>query len=234
MSSGGKKTLLGVDAIHNHKLVAENLNEKGILDLLRDSPRAKIIISPIGGRHSVDELCKKSGGIVLIDESYYEFSHFSVIDMVKSHPNLAVTRTMSKAFGLAGLKVGYMVAGEAVLQAFSSLDLPLRPTTSSIYAAVEALKNTEYMERNVAHVIAERERVTREASNIGVEVYPSSANFLLMRTNAPDAARRLRELGVLVFDPSNQLPSEFIRVSVGTPEEDDPFLSSLKQIVDGR
>jgi histidinol-phosphate aminotransferase len=191
-----------------------------------NNPTGKLLI----GKNSVDELCRSSSGVVLIDESYYEFSHFSVIDMTKSHPNLIVARTMSKAFGLAGLKVGYLVAGEAVLEAFSSLDLPLRPTTPSVCAAMEALKDMEYMERNVELVTKERKRVRREASRIGVEVYPSSTNFLLMRTSVPNAAKKLKELRIIVFDASNQLSSEFIRVSIGTYEENNVFLSSLKEI----
>jgi histidinol-phosphate aminotransferase len=168
---------------------------------------------------------------LLIDESYYEFCHFSVIDMVKSHPNLIVTRSMSKAFGLAGLKVGYMIAGEAVLEAFSSLEIVLRPTAPSVYAAIEALKDTRYIEENVALVNGERERVGRQASDIGVEAYSSGTNFLLMDTHTPDAARKLKELGVMVCDVSRQISSEFIRVSIGNEKENDLFLSALKQIV---
>ncbi|NOQ17867.1 MAG: aminotransferase class I/II-fold pyridoxal phosphate-dependent enzyme, partial [Dehalococcoidales bacterium] len=168
---------------------------------------------------------------LLVDESYYEFADFSVIDMVKDYPNLIVTRTMSKAFALAGLKIGYMTAGEAVLRDLSSLEVALRPTTPSACAAVAALKNIEYMTNNVALVNKERKRVSREASAMGAEVYPSSTNFLLMRTSQANAARKLKERGVVVFDPSNQFSSQFIRVSIGTPEENDIFLSSLKEIL---
>ena len=182
-------------------------------------------------RGLVDELCESLSGILLVDEGYYEFSRFTVADMVRGHSNLAVTRTMSKAFGLAGLKLGYMIAGETVLDSFSSLDLPLRPTKPSVHAAIEALKNTGYMERNVKLIVEERERVRKEASEIGVKVYPSCANFLLIRTDIPHAARRLRELGITVFDLSNQLSHEFIRVSIGLKEEDDAFLSALRRVV---
>jgi len=190
-----------------------------------DSPN-----NPTGGllldRGSTKRLCESSSGVLL-----YEFADFSVIDMVKDCTNLIVTRTMSKAFGLAGLKVGYMIAGEAVQKDLSSLEVALRPTTPSVYAAVAALKDIEYMTNNVALVSEERERVSRKASAMGVEVYPSSTNFLLMRTSQANAARKLKDRGVVVFDPSNQFPSQFIRVSIGTPEENDIFLSSLKEIL---
>ena len=192
-----------------------------------NNPTGRLLLD----RGSIRRLCESSSGVLLVDESYYEFAGFSVIDMVKDYTNLIVTRTMSKAFGLAGLKVGYMAAGEAVLRDLSSLEVALRPTTPSACAAVAALKDIEYMTNNVALVNKERERVSREASAMGVEVYPSSTNFLLMRTSQANAARKLKERGVVVFDPSNQFPSQFIRVSIGTPEENDIFLSSLKEIL---
>jgi histidinol-phosphate aminotransferase len=180
---------------------------------------------------SVEALCESTTGIVLVDEGYYEFSHFTVADLVKNQPNLAVARTMSKAFGLAGLKLGYMIAGETVLNPLFPVDLPLRPSKPSVYAAIEALKDTEYMKRNVRRIAKERERVRERIEEIGLDVYPSCTNFLLIRTDVPDTARRLKELGVTVFDPSKQLPCEFIRVSVGLEEDDDAFLSALKKIL---
>lgn len=180
---------------------------------------------------SVEELCESTSGIVLVDEGYYEFSHFTVANLVKSHPNLAVTRTMSKAFGLAGLKLGYMIAGETVLDSFSTVDLPLRPSKPSVYAAIEALKDTGYMKRNVRRIAEERERVREIVDKIGLDVCPSCTNFLLIRTDAPYTGRRLKELGVMVFDPSRQLPCKYIRVSVGLKEENDAFLSALKKIL---
>ncbi len=192
-----------------------------------NNPTGRLLLD----RGSIRRLCESSSGMLLVDESYYEFAGFSVIDMVKDYTNLIVTRTMSKAFGLAGLKIGYMAAGEAVLRDLSSLEVALRPTTPSACAAIAALKDIEYMTNNVALVNKERERVSREASAMGVEVYPSSTNFLLMRTSQANAARKLNERGVVVFDPSNQFPSQFIRVSIGTPEENGIFLSSLAEIL---
>jgi len=185
-----------------------------------NNPTGRLLLD----RGSTRRLCESSSGMLLVDESYYEFADFSVIDMVKDCTNLIVTRTMSKAFGLAGLKVGYM-------SDLSSLEVALRPTTPSACATVTALKDIKYMTNNVALVSEERERVSREASAMGVEVYPSSTNFLLMRTSQANAARKLKERGVVVFDPSNQFPSQFIRVSIGTPEENSIFLSSLAEIL---
>jgi histidinol-phosphate aminotransferase len=192
-----------------------------------NNPSGRILLD----RGLVDELCENISGILLIDEGYYEFSHFTIADTVKNHSNLAVTRTMSKAFGLAGLKLGYMIAGETVLNVFSKLDLPLRPAKPSVYAAIEALKDTSYMERNVELIIEQRERVREEASKIGANVYPSCTNFLLMHIDVPYASRKLKEEGITVFDASNQFSQEFIRMSIGLKEENNAFLSALRKII---
>ncbi|MDD5591467.1 MAG: histidinol-phosphate transaminase [Dehalococcoidales bacterium] len=192
-----------------------------------NNPTGRLLLD----RESTRKICESTKGILLVDESYCEFAGFSVIDMVKNYSNLIVTRTMSKAFGLAGLKVGYMAAAEDVLRDLSSLEVALRPTTPSAYATVAALKDIEYMKNNAALVGKERERVSRAASAMGVEVYPSSTNFLLMRTSQTNAARKLKDLEVIVFDPSNQFSSQFIRVSIGTPDENNIFLSALEKVL---
>lgn len=192
-----------------------------------NNPSGKLLLDG----ESVKKLCESTKGTVLVDESYYEFAGFSLIDMVKDYDNLIIARTMSKAFSLAGLKIGYMVAEEGFLNGLSSLEVAIRPTTPSVYAAVAALDDISYVKENVLKVGQERERVAQKASEIGLEVIPSTTNFLLMHTNRVNAAIRLKERGILVFDPSRQLNSQYIRVSVGTPEENDAFLSALNEIM---
>lgn len=192
-----------------------------------NNPTGRLLLD----RESTALLCRNVGGFLLVDESYCEFAGFSVIDMVKDIDNLIVARTMSKAFALAGLKIGYMAAGEEVLQGLSSLEVALRPTTPSACAAVAALNDAGYMRNNVMRIAEERERVAERASAMGAEVYPSHTNFLLIRTGKANAARKLKERGVLVFDPSRQFSSQFIRVSIGTNEENDTFLAALGEIL---
>jgi histidinol-phosphate aminotransferase len=192
-----------------------------------NNPTGKLLLD----REATAKLCESVRGALLVDESYYEFAGLSVIDMVKEHENLIVARTMSKAFALAGLKVGYMAAGEYVLKGLSSLEVALRPTTPSAYAAMAALSSDGYVKENVSRVTRERERVAEKASEMGVEVFPSTTNFLLMRTDQLNAAVKLLEQGVLVYDPSRQFSSSYIRVSIGTREENDVFLSALKEVL---
>lgn len=207
------------------------------LDLLMnvlEGPSLLIIDSPnnptgrkLLDRSAVEALLQQRNLLLIIDEAYYEFSGVSFADMVADHPQLAITRTMDKAFSLAGARVGYGIAGEAVVDALASFYAFLpRP---SLYAAMEALQQPDYMRENVRRVIQERERLSRTLYDLGVSVYPSSTNFVLVRVEIPDLAAQLGDAGVLVSDVSNQLPSGFLRVSIGTPSENDAFAGALAQ-----
>ncbi|MEJ2738161.1 MAG: aminotransferase class I/II-fold pyridoxal phosphate-dependent enzyme, partial [Anaerolineae bacterium] len=166
--------------------------------------------------------------LVVIDEAYYEFSGVTFVDRVADHPRLAVIRTMDKAFSLAGARVGYGIAGEAFQDVLSSFNAFLpRP---SLCAAMEALKRPEDMRENVSRVVTERERLRRALDKLGVHVYPSSASFLLVRTDVPDVVAWLGDKGVLVADVSNQLPAGFFRVSIGRPRENDALVDTLAKL----
>ena len=167
--------------------------------------------------------------LIVVDEAYYEFSGFTFADMVQEHPNLALTRKMDKAFSLAGARVGYMIAGEAFLDAFSSFYMILpRPC---LYAAIQALQNPDYVRGNVCRVIAERERVWNALNdNLAVEVYKSTTNFLLIKTDVPDMVGNLADIGILISDLSNQLSSGFLRVSIGNRAENDAFIAGFMKI----
>jgi histidinol-phosphate/aromatic aminotransferase/cobyric acid decarboxylase-like protein len=86
------------------------------------------------------------------------------------------------------------------------------------------------MKRNIHRVLEERKRVMRTMDKLGVRVFPSSTNFFLVKTIVPDVVRKLRDIGILISDLSNQLPSGFIRVSTGNREENDTFLAGFKKI----
>jgi histidinol-phosphate aminotransferase len=176
---------------------------------------------------AVEALLQQDNVLLVVDEAYYEFAGVTFADSVADHPRLAVIRTMDKAFGLAGARVGYGIAGEAFQDVLRSFDAYLpRP---SLGAAMEALKRPEDMRENVRRIVGERERLRQALSEMGFQVYPSSTSFLLVRTEVPDLVARLRDGGVLVSDVSNQLPTGFFRVSIGTPGENDAFVDALAE-----
>ena len=178
-------------------------------------------------RRAVEAIAGHRETLLVLDEAYYEFSGMTFADMVADHPRLAIIRTMDKAFSLAGARVGYAIVGEAFLDAVSSFYAFL--PQPSLYAAMEALRQPDYMRENVHRVIEERERLWQMLDELGVRVHPSRTNFLLARAETPDLVIWLRDAGVLVSDVSNQLPSGFFRVSIGTPEENDAFVGALAQ-----
>lgn len=207
----------------------------GLLNDVVSEPALVIIDNPnnptgqtLLDRQAVETLVGNANALLVIDEAYYEFSGLTLADMVPSCPNLAITRTMDKAFSLAGARVGYAIAGRTFLDALSSF-YALLPQ-SSLFAAIEAFNNRAYVARNVQRVVEERERVWSTLHEQGAHVYPSTTNFLLIKTGFPDAASRLEEIGILVSDLSNQLPAGFIRVSIGTREENDAFIGGYMRI----
>jgi histidinol-phosphate aminotransferase len=179
-------------------------------------------------RQAVEAIVWHQRTLLVIDEAYYEFSGMTFADMVRDHPRLVIVRTMDKAFGLAGARIGYAIAGETFLDGLASFYAWLpRP---SLYAAIEALRHPNYVRENVRRIVEERERLRQALDRLGVHVYPSSTNFLLVRTEMPDAAKRLKDVDVLVSDVSYQMPPGFVRISIGTRKENDAFLARYTKL----
>ncbi|MBN1246364.1 MAG: histidinol-phosphate aminotransferase family protein [Anaerolineae bacterium] len=178
----------------------------------------------------VASLAKRQETLIVVDEAYFEFSGVTCAPLVTDNPNLCVVRTLDKAFGLAGARVGYAVAGEHFVAALST-PLAYLPQPS-LRAAMEALRNPDYMRGYVRQIAEERAWLVKALRASGATVYPSHANFLLVKAQLPDMARRLRELNVWVSDMATQLPAGYIRVSVGTPEENRIFMTRYKQLTD--
>ncbi len=210
----------------NPDLLLDQLNEPCLVILDNpNNPTGKILLD----RKMVGSIVDHRDVFLVVDEAYYEFSGVTFADMVQEHPNLAITRTMDKAFGLAGARIGYMIAGEAFFEAFSSFYMILpRP---SLYAAIQSLKNPGYMRRNVCRVIAERERIWNVLNDtLAVPVCKSMTNFLLLKTEIPDIVGKLADIGILISDLSNQLSPGFIRVSIGNREDNDAFIAGYMKI----
>ena len=203
----------------------EDLQEPSLVILDNpNNPTGKLILD----RETVELILDRPDTLLVVDEAYFEFSGLTFAGMVDAHANLALTRTLDKAFGLAGVRVGYMIAGEAFLDTFcpSFAFLP----QPSLQAATEALLHPDYMWKNVQRIMEEREKLCRELGILGVRVYPSSTNFLLLRSEIPALAEELKDRGILVMDVSHQLGAGFIRLSVGTPEENDEFVRIFRSI----
>lgn len=190
-----------------------------------NNPTGSLILNQI----DVDTILKNENVILLIDEAYFEFSGVSSIRLIEEYPNLAVLRTLSKSFGLAGSGIGYLVAGDLIRRKFEGLEIML--PYPSVIAGIQALRNQEYKDDYVNEIEIEKKRIIDIVTTLGIIVYPSSTNFLLMKTKIQRISEKLAKQGVLVHDATLQLGTEFFRVTIGSKKENNYFLDSLKSII---
>ncbi|MGX8905604.1 histidinol-phosphate transaminase [Streptomyces netropsis] len=168
--------------------------------------------------------------IVVVDEAYGEFSHHpSLLPLIEGRPHLVVSRTMSKAFGAAGLRLGYLAAHPAVVDAVQLVRLPYHLSSVTQATALAALEHTDTLLAYVEELKAERDRIVTELRAMGCEVTESDANFVQFgRFEDSHAAwQAILDHGVLVRD--NGVPG-WLRVTAGTPAENDAFLDAVRAI----
>ncbi|MFR0352003.1 histidinol-phosphate transaminase [Streptomyces sediminimaris] len=166
--------------------------------------------------------------MVIVDEAYVEFSHGdSLLPLIEGRPHLVVSRTMSKAFGAAGLRLGYLAAHPAVVDAVQLVRLPYHLSAVTQATALAALEHTGTLLKYVEQLKSERDRLVSELRATGYEVVESDANFVQFgRFDDSHAAwQRILDQGVLVRD--NGIPG-WLRVSAGTPQENDAFLDAVR------
>ncbi|MFJ8127115.1 histidinol-phosphate transaminase [Streptomyces hydrogenans] len=171
--------------------------------------------------------------LVVVDEAYVEFSHRdSLLPLLEGRPHLVVSRTMSKAFGAAGLRLGYLAAHPAVVDAVQLVRLPYHLSAVTQATALAALEHTDTLLGYVEQLKAERDRLVAELRATGYEVTESDANFVQFgrfdgAEGSHAAWRRILDRGVLVRD--NGVPG-WLRVTAGTPEENDAFLDAVREL----
>jgi histidinol-phosphate aminotransferase len=170
-------------------------------------------------------------GIVIVDEAYAEFHRAgtgSALELLAAHPNLVVTRTMSKAFAFAGGRLGYLAAHPAIVDALRIVRLPYHLSTLTQVAARTALAHRASLLANVDLLRAERDALAAWLTDRGLHVYPSDANFLLTGPFADREAtwQRLVDHGVLVRVVG---PAGYLRISIGTPEENEAVRRALME-----
>ncbi len=182
---------------------------------------------------TIEALYASTSGMVVVDEAYAEFARAgtaSALELLPGRPRLIVSRTMSKAFGMAGLRLGYLAADAAVVDALQLVRLPYHLSSLTQAAARAALAHTDALLATVDAVRKQRDRIVAELPAMGLTSVPSDANFVLFGrfADAPAAWQALLDRGVLVRDVG--LPG-WLRVTAGTAEETDAFLTALGEVV---
>lgn len=184
--------------------------------------------------YDVEELIQRWDGPVVVDEAYGEFAGESFIPMVEDYPNLIVTRTFSKAYGLAGMRIGYSVACRRMTSLMMRARIPYSLDRVSERMAIAALENQEFVRRIVEVVKEGRDTLSTGLGSLGFRVFPSSSNFILAR--APVASdlltRRMDERGVLIRDFGGmRMLENCIRATIGTGELNRLLLDRMKEVL---
>jgi histidinol-phosphate aminotransferase len=209
----------------------------------RASHQADVMIlcspnNPTGSR--VDEkdlvyLAQNFNGIIVVDEAYQEFSGRTVVPLLHELPNLIVLRTFSKAMAMAGLRVGYFLSSPEITREVHKATLPYNLNVFSATAAEVACEKYELIQPTVDKIISEREHLFDELRAIdGVAVVPSQANFMLAKTplKPKEIFAEFLSRDILVRDVSKYpMLADYVRISVGSPEENDRLIAALKEIL---
>ena len=192
----------------------------------------------VTGLDVVDAVCEASDGMVVVDEAYAEFGGtVSAVTLLDRHPRLIVSRTMSKAFAGAGLRLGYLAAGAEVVDALRLVRLPYHLSALTQAAARAALAHTDELLGTVEAVKAQRDRMVAGLRELGLTVVPTEANFLLFGPWELPATtwQQLLDLGVLVRDVSTGPGlAGWLRVNAGTEDETSAFLAAVSEVVAAR
>ena len=217
------------------------LNTAAILKAVKPNTKALFFCSPnnpsgnLFKENDIKTLLGGFEGVVVIDEAYIDFTSVnSWSTTLNEYPQLIVTQTLSKAFGLAGLRLGIAIARPEIIQLLHNIKPPYNINTLSQQNAIEALKDTKTYQTQIESLIAERKRLDDELRSVAwiKQIFPSDANFLLIRVD--DAKKRYTDLlnqHIVVRDRSSQKNCEnTLRISVGTPKENDLLIAACKSL----
>lgn len=193
--------------------------------------------NPTGTATSIDDLATlaecagRVGALLVVDEAYAEFSQIkSAVTLLDKFPHILISRTMSKAFAFAGVRVGYLLAKPECIDAMLVTRLPYHLSALTQAAAEVALDHASTMQDGIQLLAQERERLRSALGDVGWQSYESAANFLLFSgfsSSSKDVWKAFLDRGVLIRDISLE---GYLRVTVGAPEENDRFISALTEI----
>ena len=194
--------------------------------------------NPTGNAQPIEAtraLAETVDALVIVDEAYIEFGGESALKIVADHPNVAVTRTLSKAFALAGARIGYCLAAPEVVRDLQRVRLPYHMSAITQAAGIAALAHAGEALALLDPIRAQRDRIFDRLSALpGVTVYPSDANFVLFtpppQHDAAEVWQGLLDRGVLIRDLSSVVPRA-LRVTAGTEDETTQFLDALTEVL---
>ena len=176
------------------------------------------------------DFCGRFSGVVVIDEAYADFARETSLEIAMELDNVLIVRTLSKGYSLAGLRIGYALGSDRLIEALFKIKDSYNVDCVSQEVGVAALSDIEYMRRNVAKIKATRGRLNRALADIGYTVYPSEANFLWVKPRGISAGElfaSLRRQGILIRHFPGARTGDFVRISVGTDREIDMLIDAV-------
>lgn len=213
--------------------------DKFINAIKKHNPKVTILCTPnnptgtVISKEDIIKILKHNHGLTVVDEAYYEFYGETVVDLIKDYENLIVLRTLSKAYGLAGLRVGYLVADVETVKCLSMVKSPYNVNSISQAIALNVLES-DVVKNRVEYIKNERQYLLNELNSIqGIKIYPSNANFILIKFNNADYVyNKLIKCGILVRNFSKD-PGLYgtLRITIGTREANNYLVKCLKQIL---
>ncbi len=219
----------------NFELIIDDFNQNngGIIFPNPNAPTGRLV-----SLSEIERLLQlNTDSVVVVDEAYIDFGGQSAITLVNRYPNLLVTQTFSKSRSLANLRIGFAIGHRDLITAlirvkdsFNSYPLD----SLAIEAAVASFADQEYFEQTCGKVIDSREKLTSEMAALGFTILPSAANFIFAKHHKLDAeelALGLREQGVIIRHFKQQRIKQFLRITIGTEEQNGRLLAALKKLI---
>ena len=215
------------------------LDMEGIAEAIDEHTKIIFICSPNNptgnsiNRDDIETILANFNGLVVIDEAYINYSRQKTfIQELTEYSNLVVLQTLSKAWGLAGLRVGMAFASEEIIEIFNKVKPPYNINEASQALALEALQNVEQVNNWIKETVAEREKLKTELNSLEsvLTIYPSDANFILVKTIKPkEIYQFMVNRGIIVRDRSKvELCEGCLRITIGTPNENELLIEAFK------
>lgn len=232
--------------IRKIKLTAEyQLNMEAIAGAIDEHTKIIFICSPNNptgnsiNRADIETILANFNGLIVIDEAYINYSRQKTfIQELAEYSNLVVLQTLSKAWGLAGLRVGMAFASEEIIEIFNKVKPPYNINEASQELALEALQNVEQVNSWIKETVAEREKLKSELSTLPsvLTIYPSDANFILVKTDNPkEIYQFMVNKGIIVRDRSKvELCEGCLRITIGTPNENKLLIEAFKNFEESK
>ncbi len=182
----------------------------------------------------VSRLAGEIEGVLVVDEAYAEFADINCLSLIERHPNVIVLRTVSKSYSLAGLRLGFCIAQEGLIQGLLKVKDSYNVDRLSMAVGIAALDDQEYLRKNLEKIRETRSYLIESLREMGFFVYPSQSNFVFFRTSGPEVAReiyhQLKAKKILIRYVEYRRFEDCLRVSVGTREEIDTFLDRRAEL----